>query len=70
MLHAATTPANAAAAEQQQPKGKAKAKAKNTGTPAEKQEAMTLGGAIPSSPTAVVDKPDLVHQGNGEGKRG
>ena len=62
MLHPGPTPASGAVAGQPQPKGKAKARAK--------PEAATIGTAVPESPTAVVDRPDLAHQGNGEGKRG
>ena len=62
MLHPGPTPASGAVAGQLQPKGKTKARAK--------PEAATIGAAIPESPTAVVDRPDLAHQGNGDGKRG
>ena len=62
MLHPGPTPASGAVAGQPQPKGKAKARAK--------PEAAVIGTAVLESPTAVVDRPDLAHQGNGEGKRG
>ena len=62
MLHPGPAPTNAAAAGDAQPKGKAKTKAK-----AAKQDAAIVGGAVPSSPTAVVDRPDIAHQGNGGG---